>query len=95
MKILEFECDDRYEAEKLSSLMSVQKDNTVWISGVVAAVDNEIVIQLKDWSSHSIMLKDEETVVRLKSFVMDVIIGKRRIHSSDFVESVARITIVD
>jgi hypothetical protein len=95
MKILEFECDDRYEAEKLSSLMSVQKDNTVWISGVVAAVDNEIVMQLKDWSSHSIVLKDEETVVRLKSFVMDVIKGKRRIHSSDFVESVARIIIID
>ena len=93
MKILEFECDDRYEAEKLSSLMSVQKDNTMWISGVVATVDNEIVVQLKDWSSHSIVLKDEETTVRLKSFVMDVIKGKRRIYSSDFVESVARITI--
>ena len=93
MKILEFECDDRYEAEKLSSLMSVQIDNTVWISSVVATVDNEIVIQLKDWSSHSIVLKDEETTVRLKSFVMDVIKGKRRIYSSDFVESVARITI--
>lgn len=95
MKILKFECDDRYEAEKLASLMSVQKDNIVWISGVVAAVDNEIVIQLKDWSSHAIMLKDEETVVRLKSFVMDVVKGKIRIHSSDFVESVAEITIVD
>jgi hypothetical protein len=95
MKILKFECDDRYEAEKLASLMSVQKDNTVWISGVVAAVDSEIVIQLKDWSSHAIMLKDEETVVRLKSFVMDVVKGKIRIHSSDFVESVAEITIVD
>ena len=95
MKILEFECNDRYEAEKLSSFMSVQKDNTLWISGVVAAVDNEIVMQLKDWSSHSIVLKDEETVVRLKSFVMDVIKGKIRIYSSDFVESVARITIVD
>jgi hypothetical protein len=95
MKTVKFECDDRYEAEKLASLMSVQKDNTVWVSGVVAVVDNEIVIRLKDWSSHAIMLKDEETVVRLKSFVMDVIKGKIRIYSSDFVESVARITIVD
>jgi hypothetical protein len=95
MKIIKFECDDRYEAEKLASLMSVQKDNTVWVSGVVAAVDNEIVIQLKDWSSHAIMLKDEETVVRLKSFVMDVIKGKIRIHYCDFVESVVGITIVD
>ena len=95
MKTIKFECDDPYEAEKLASLISVQKDNTVWVSGVVAAVGNEIVLQLKDWSSHAVMLKDKETVDRLKSFVIDVIKGKIRIHSSDFVESVTGITILD
>ena len=95
MKTLKFECDDRYEAEKLASLMSVQKDNTVWVSGIVAVVGNEIVIQLKDLSSHAVMLKDEETVVRLRSLVIDVIKGKIKIHSSDFVESVTGITILD
>jgi hypothetical protein len=95
MKTLKFECDDRYEAEKLASLMSVQKDNTVWVSGVVAVVGNEIVIQLKDLSSHTVMLKDEETVLRLRSLVIDVIKGKIKIHSSDFVESVTGITILD
>jgi hypothetical protein len=95
MKTVKFECDDRYEAEKLASLMSVQKDNTVWVSGVVAVVGNEMVLQLKDWSSHAVMLKDEETVVRLKSFVIDVIKGKIKIHSSDFVGSVTEITILD
>ena len=95
MKTLKFECDDRYEAEKLASLMSVQKDNTVWVSGVVAVAGNEIVIQLKDLSSHAVMLKDEETVVRLRSLVIDVIKGKIKIHSSDFVESVTGITILD
>jgi hypothetical protein len=95
MKTIKFECDDRYEAEKLASLMSVQKDNTAWVSGVIAVVGNEIVIQLKDWSSHAVTLKDEETVVRLKSFVIDVVKGKIKIHSSDFVESVTEITILD
>jgi hypothetical protein len=95
MKTLKFECDDRYEAEKLASLMSVQKDNTVWVSGVVAVVGNEIVIQLKDLSSHTVMLRDEETVLRLSSLVIDVIKGKIKIHSSDFVESVTGITILD
>jgi hypothetical protein len=95
MKTVKFECDDRYEAEKLASLMSVQKDNTAWVSGVIAVVGNEIVIQLKDWSSHAVALKDEETVVRLKSFVIDVVKGKIKIHSSDFVESVTEITILD
>jgi hypothetical protein len=73
MKTLKFECDDHYEAEKLASLLSVQKDSTVWVSGVEAVVGNEIVIQLKDRSSHAVLLKDEQTVFRLKSFMTDLI----------------------
>jgi hypothetical protein len=95
MKTIKFQCDDRYEAEKLASLLSVQKDNNVWVSGVVAVIGNEIVIQLKDSSSHAVILKDEETVLRLTSFVMDVIKGKITIYSSDFDGSVTGITILD
>ena len=40
------------------------------------------------------MLKDEETVVKLKSFMTDVIKGKIKIHSSDYLGSVTGITIV-
>jgi hypothetical protein len=92
-KTLKFECDDRYEAEKLASLLSVQKDNTVWVSGVEAVIGNEIVIQLKDRSSHSVLLKDEQTVVSLKSFMTDLMKGKIKIHSSACVGSVTEITI--
>jgi hypothetical protein len=95
MKTVKFECDDRYEAEKLAGLMSVQKDNTVWVSNIQAVIGNEIVIQLKDRSSHAVLLKDEETVDRLKSFVTEVIKGKIKIHSSDYLGSVTGITIVD
>jgi hypothetical protein len=95
MKTVKFECDDPYEAEKLASLMSVQKDNTVWVSNIQALIGNEIVIQLKDRSSHAVLLKDEETVDRLKSFVTEVIKGKIKIHSSDYLGSVTGITIVD
>jgi hypothetical protein len=91
-KTLKFECDDRYEAEKLASLMSVQKDNTIWVSGVAAVVGNEMVIQLKDRSSHAVLLKDEETVVRLKSFMTDLVKGKIKIDSSDCLGSVTEIT---
>jgi len=90
-KTLKFQCDDHYEAEKLASLMSVQKDNTVWVSGVEAVVGNEIVIQLKDRSSHSVLLKDEQTVNRLKSFVTDLMKGKIKIQSSVCVGSVTEI----
>ena len=95
MKTLEFECDDRYEAEKLASLVSVQKDNTVWVSGVEAVVGNEIVIQLKDRSSHAVLLKDEQTVMRLKSFLTELLGGKIKIQSSSYIGSITRITILD
>jgi hypothetical protein len=91
-KTLKFECDDHYEAEKLASLMSVQKDNTVWVLGVETAVGNEIVIQLKDRSSHAVLLKDEETVARLKSFMTDLMRGKIKIQSSECLGSVTEIT---
>ena len=89
---LKFECDDHYEAEKLTSLMSVQKDDTVWVSGVEAVVGNEIVIQLKDRSSHSLLLKDEQTVVRFKSFITDLMKGKIKIQSSVCVGSITEIS---
>jgi hypothetical protein len=95
MKTLEFECDDRYEAEKLASLVSIQKDNTVWVTGVEAVVGNEIVIQLKDRSSHAVLLKDEQTVMRLNSLLMDVLGGQIKIKSSSYLGSVAGITILD
>ena len=94
MKTLKFECDDGYEAEKLASLMAVQKDNSVWVSSIQAVIGNEIVIQLKDKSSHAVLLRDEETVMRLKSFITDVIKGKIKIHSSDYIGSVTEIRIV-
>jgi hypothetical protein len=91
-KTLKFECDDHYEAEKLASLMSVQKDSTVWVSGVNAVVGNEIVIELKDRSAHSVLLKDEQTVVRLKSFITDLVKGKIKIQSSVYLGSMTEIS---
>ena len=93
MKTLKFECDDRYEAEKLSSLVSVQKDNTVWVAGVEAVIGTEIVIKLKDKSAHAVVLKDKENVGRLKSLLDDIVDGKAQIQSSDFAGAVAEIKV--
>ena len=89
---LKFECEDQYEAEKLTSLLSVQKDNTVWALGVEAVVGNEVIIRLKDRSSHAVLLKDEQTVARLKSFMTDLMKGEIKIDSSKSLGSVTEIT---
>ncbi len=93
MTTLKFQCDDRYEAEKLASLVSMQKDDTVYVDGVAAVVGNEIVIKLKDKSSHAVLLKDRENVDRLNSLLLDVVKGKIKILSSDSSGSVAEITL--
>jgi hypothetical protein len=74
-----FECEDSYEAEKLTGLLAVQKDKSIYVSRVVGTVKNEIIIMLKDKSSHSITLKDEKNAWRLKSLVEDIVRGGKTI----------------
>jgi hypothetical protein len=90
-----FECDGRYEAEKLAALVSVQKDNTLYVDGVTAVLGNEIVIKLKDKSSHAVVMKDRENATRLNTLLQDVAKGKAAIRGSDFAGSIAEITLAD
>ena len=69
MKVEKFECDDKYEAEKLAGFLTIQEDNSTFLHGIAAIVQNEVVIILKDKSSHSIMMKDRDTAIRLMSFI--------------------------
>ncbi len=52
-------CADGYEAEKLASLFSLQ-DRSISIEAVVAVHGPEIVLRLKDKSSHSVVLRDRD-----------------------------------
>ena len=82
MKRQRFECEDGYEAEKLASLLSIQKDGTVWLAGIANVIGNEVVIQLKDKSSHAILLKGKPDAENLRKFLSDVVASKVTIHSS-------------
>lgn len=94
MKTITFECEDRYEAEKLAGLMSVQRDGTVWIGGVGAIVRNEIVIQLKDRSSHAVVLKDTKAAESLRQLINDVVKNKVKIHSTESSGTMAMIKVL-
>jgi hypothetical protein len=93
--IIKLSCDDRYEAEKLAGLISVQKDGTVYVAGISAVVGNEVVVKLKDKSSHAVVMKDRENVKKLEELIRDVAAGKKTIVSSDFSGSTAEITLKD
>src|ERR671919_2865275 len=82
MNVETFECEDNYEAEKLAGLLAIQKDSSTYVSRIAGAFRNEIIIMLKDKSSHSVTLKDEKNVLNLKLLVNDVVMGKRSISQS-------------
>jgi hypothetical protein len=93
MKTIKFLCDDRYEAEKLAGLISVQKDGTMYVAGVTAVIGNEVVIKLKDKSSHAVVMKDKENTKKLEELLRDVVAGKTAIVSSDFADQTAEVIV--
>jgi len=93
MNVEKFECDDKYEAEKLSGFLAIQEDNSIFLHGLANIVQNEVVIILKDRSSHSIMMKDRDTALRLKSLLEEILLQKKRILGSNSEDYVTEITI--
>ena len=88
-----FECDDIYEAEKLSSLTAVQEDNSTYIQNIADVIENEIIIILKDKSCHSILMKDSSNAMKLKELLLQIVQGKKTISESSFDHYVTKITI--
>jgi hypothetical protein len=64
------------------------------ITGIAAVVNNEIVLILKDKSSHSVLLKDDNTALRLKSLIEEVLKGKRSVIGSKFENYVTEIIVL-
>ena len=54
------------------------------IAGVAAVVDNEIVMILKDKSSHSVLLKDNGTALRLKYMIEEIVKEKKSVIATKF-----------
>ena len=72
-------CEDRYEAQKLASLIYVRDSEETNIVSVLNAVENELVIALRDMSAHSILMGDMLQVEAFADFVQSVIDGEHRI----------------
>jgi hypothetical protein len=75
-------CDDKYEAQKLSSLLFIKDANETFITAILNIIDNELVVALKDKSAHSIVLKDETHVVLFADFIQSVIDKEHKIVST-------------
>lgn len=65
-------CQDKYEAQKLTSLIFIKDGKETFINQVLNIIDNEVVISLKDKSAHSILLKDLKQAENFVDFIQSV-----------------------
>lgn len=87
-------CFDKYEKEKLTSLFSIQKDDSIFVMDVENLIDNEIIIKLKDKSCHSITLKNKDNANSLFILIKEIRDGKRRFVSLENLSSNNEIQII-
>ena len=78
-------CEDKYEAQKLASLIFIKDGNETFIIGILNVVKNELVISLKDKSAHSILLEDESNVEKFADFAQSVVDKEHKIISTKIV----------
>lgn len=80
-------CLDKYEKEKLISLFAIHKDDSIFVMDAESVIDNEIIVRLKDKSSHSITLKDKDNANALFLLIKEIKNGKRRFVKIEYLGS--------
>ena len=79
-------CEDKYECQKLASLIFIKDSNETYITKILNIVENEVVMELKDKSAHSVVLKDKYQVEVFADFIQSVLEKKHKIISTDIFE---------
>jgi len=85
-------CEDKYEAQKLSSLIYVKEDKEMFITGILEVIDNEMIVSLKDKSAHSILLKNRYEAESFADFIQSVIEKNHKITNTIVSENAVEIT---
>lgn len=85
-------CEDKYEAQKLSSLIYVKENKDSFFTGILEVIENEVIISAKDKSAHSILLKDKYEVESFADFIQSVVEKKHRITGTVVSNNIVEIT---
>ena len=80
-------CDDKYEAQKLASLVFIKGGKETYISGILNVIGNELIISLKDKSAHSILLENSQDVEIFADFIQSVIDKEHKLISTKITEN--------
>ena len=79
--MIRFICEDDYEAYKLSSMFTLQKDNSLFVIEIAKTIGNEVIVNLKDGSHHSISFKDTDNALKFEKMFMLLSSAKSKIIS--------------
>ena len=66
-------CQDKYESEKLASLIFVKEGHEAFITEILNVFDNEVVFSIKDKSAHSVLLRDKNQVEIFIDFIQSIV----------------------
>ena len=91
MNQITIHCRDKYEAQKLSSLIFVNETKETYIAEILNVIENEIILSIKDKSAHSVILKDKNQALLFTDFIQPVIEKKHKITDTKIVESTVEI----
>ena len=80
-------CRDKYEAQKLASLIFVNDTKETYVTEILNVVENEVVLSIKDKSAHSVILVDNDQVLVFTDFIQSVIEKKQKIVQTETVGS--------
>jgi len=84
-------CRDKYEAQKLASLIFVNDTKETYVTEILNVVENEVVLSIKDKSAHSVVLEDNDQALLFKDFIQSVIEKKQKIVQTETVGSSVKI----
>lgn len=79
---IRFICQDDYEAEKLTSIFALQKDDSLFVNEITKVIENEVIVKLKDGSHHSILFKDNYNAMMLKKMFAEIILSENKFIST-------------
>ena len=84
-------CSDKYEAQKLDSLIFAKESKETYITEILNVIESEIILSVKDKSAHSVILKDNNQVLLFTDFIQSIIEKKHRITATKMTENSLKI----
>jgi len=84
-------CQDKYEAQKLASLIFIKEEKETYITEILDVIENEVIFSVKDKSAHSVIFKDNNQVSIFTDFIQSVLDKKQKIMDAVIVENTLKI----